>query len=93
MRWYLRCLVLSALVATVGGPPARACINDREVNNSEQEFKYSYPDQPAPETPSTDSLPLVSRDPTRTFGALGVGGFLLVGAVIQTARKPRDGRA
>ncbi|HKI38352.1 MAG TPA: hypothetical protein VKA46_41265 [Gemmataceae bacterium] len=58
--------------------PARACINDREVNRSEREFKSQYlqpPPAPAsePSSPQSQGLPMAF---------LGGGAVLLLGATV-----------
>jgi hypothetical protein len=75
-------------VATTLVLPARACINDREVNRSEREFKSQY-QQPSPgadptgppAAPQSSDLPLVF---------LGGGTVLLLGAglTVLNLRKP-----
>jgi hypothetical protein len=75
----MRCLILgmSALaLLTAAALPARACINDREVNRSEREFKSQY-QQPA-YTPTPAPPP--AQDQGTSLAFLGAGTFLLLGA-------------
>jgi hypothetical protein len=86
MRCYLFGLLTAAVFLGLCALPARACINDREVNNAEREFKSQYPDptpaEVAPPAPSTS-------DEIKTYGPLALGGLLLVGAFVQTSLIPR----
>jgi hypothetical protein len=72
-------LRLSALMLlAVAALPARACINDREVNRAEREFKSQYL-QTAPETqPAPD--PSGTQETALPIAFLGGGGVLLLGA-------------
>jgi len=77
---------LSALMLLAAALPARACINDREVNRAEREFKSQYRQtaptgQPAPSPPQ-------SRDSALPLAFLGGGAVLLLGATA-TVLKPR----
>lgn len=59
--------------------PAQACINDREVNRAEREFKSQYL-KPAPATqPAPDPSGIQGQALPITF--LGSGGLLLLGAM------------
>jgi hypothetical protein len=81
-------LGLSAL-ALLGSAalPARACINDREVNRAEREFKSQYL---APTPPTSDPSGTQAKPIPIAFLAAGV---LLLGAtaVILNPRKPPTG--
>jgi len=74
--------VLGALAA-----PVLACINDREVNQSEREFKSNYLDQqPAPSaTPSADES--TTRGDLMVYGGMGTGTLLMIGAAVVGFRK------
>jgi hypothetical protein len=87
MRLFL--VAMSAgLLALSAACPARACINDRDVNRSEREFKSSYQDrQPAGEPAPQYTPP--APDQTRPFAMLGAGSALLVGAAVITLRPTR----
>jgi hypothetical protein len=86
MRRFFVCFLSSALLAVVAALPARACINDREVDNAEREFKSQYADPPADVTPTT---PAPSPGETLKFyGPLAMGGVFLVGAFVQFRRRP-----
>jgi hypothetical protein len=77
---------LSALLLAAAALPARACINDREVNRAEREFKSQYL-QPAP----TISEPSPPESRAVPIALLGGGGFLVLGAtltVLNVRRRP-----
>ena len=77
MRWFLA-LSLTALVASA----APACINDREVETHEREFKSQYlapKASPAPQSPGPDGGYL-------NVAAVGGGLILLVGAAFVSFR-------
>jgi hypothetical protein len=83
---------LSALMLLVAfALPAQACINDRDVNRAEREFKSQYL-QPAPATqPVRDpSGPWENALPIAFLG----GGVLLLGAttMVLNPRKHPDGK-
>ncbi len=63
---------------------AAACINDRESDKAEKEFKSRYLDQQAPSgtSPASPSSPPENR--LLTVGATSVGAVLLIGAVTIT---------
>jgi len=72
--------------AFVGGT-ARACINDREINNAEREFKSSYETSPDYDTTSAPgSVTSIDARVKRT-AALGLGGALLLGAGALTFKR------
>jgi hypothetical protein len=76
---------LTVLGATAA--PVLACINDREVNKSEREFKSHYLDpQPLPGAgaPSDDST---DRGDLMVYGGMGTGTLFLIGAVVVGFRK------
>lgn len=81
----MRCL-LAAVLALTAVPAAFACINDREIQTHEREFKSQYNiDAPMPQ-------PTVSPEPTDNVPRFAAGGaaLLLVGAAVVTLRRPRD---
>ncbi|MFO0808783.1 MAG: hypothetical protein U0746_09190 [Gemmataceae bacterium] len=72
----------ATLVAALTTAPAFACINDREVESHEREFKSSYQFAPKPAEPPpspADHYPAVA-----TAG----GVALLLGAGVLTFRRP-----
>jgi hypothetical protein len=80
--------VLSGLAALVllaaAALPAQACINDREVDRTEREFKSHYLEtapvtQPAPNPSGTEQKAL-------PIAFLGGGGILLLGATASVLR-------
>jgi hypothetical protein len=74
-------LLLLAAIAS----PVLACINDREVNRSEREFKSQYM---AP-TPMSVPVTQPSQDSWMPFAFLGGGAVLLVGATVTTIKQTR----
>jgi hypothetical protein len=79
MRWFLSAVLL---VSAAGA--ATACINDREAESHEREFKSQYLKQPpAPLPPSATEEPPVSiGDHVGTIAMSGLGVALLAGAVV-----------
>jgi hypothetical protein len=69
--------------------PTRACINDREVDRAEREFKSQYLQTPAPNQPAPDPYGTWERTlPTAFLGS----GVLLLGAtavVLSPRKRPR----
>jgi hypothetical protein len=87
MRRLLSFLLCLALALAFAVTPAAACINDSEVLTAEREFQSQYADPPAvPVAPNT-STPSVGEQ-VRLYGPLTLGGLLLVGAFVQTWRRP-----
>lgn len=77
MRWFLTAAVLAAIA-----PAVPACINDREVQTHEREFKSQYlapKASPAPQSPPSDGGYL-------NVAAAGGGLMLLVGAAVVSFR-------
>ena len=78
---------LAGLFFALFASGALACINDREVANSEREFKSQYKsefhEQPVIESPEPMKNQLVA------FGATGLGTVLLIGSAVVTVRRPR----
>ncbi len=64
-------------------PGLAACINDRESDKAEKEFKSRYIDQQTPKNgvPATPSRP---ANWTGSVSAASIGGVLLIGAVAVT---------
>ena len=86
MRRSLAVLVLSFSMVLAIAVPAFACINDREVNAKEREFKSQYQES----TPSVAPTPNYSpggQDKLIPIAALGTGSLLLVGAGIVCLRR------
>jgi hypothetical protein len=90
MRRFLFCLLMSGLVVAVGSLSARACINDREVNNAEREFKSQYQEKPASESPASEPSSPSTSDQLKEYGPLALGGVLLVGAMVQVRRRSKS---
>ena len=77
------CLLCTAFVTSA----ARACINDREIDNAEREFKSSYETSPDYDTPpAPDSVTSADGRVTRNV-ALGLGGALFLGAGALTFKR------
>ena len=89
MRRFLLCSLVSGLVMVLSGLSACACINDREVNNSEREFKSQYQEKPASESPVSEPSPPAASDQLKEYGPLALGGVLLVGAMVQVRFRHR----
>jgi hypothetical protein len=77
--------VCSALALLLSAAPASACLNDREVERAEREFRSQYgtPASPEAPAPASDS----SEEQVKLYAPLTIGGLLLVGAFVQTARQ------
>jgi hypothetical protein len=88
MRRFLLSSLLSAVVA-MSNSSAFACINDREADNAEREFKSQYHEKPAAESPSPISPPGSTGDSLKEYGPLVLGGTLLVGSMVQVRRKSK----
>ena len=76
MRRLLLGMSALALLAAAA-PPARACINDREVKRSEREFKSQY-QQPAPTGQPSSEPPAEGQG----VAFVGWGSALLLGSVV-----------
>lgn len=87
MRRIFLCSLVSGLVMAMSNLPIRACINDREANNAEREFKSQYRENPTsePAVPSPDS----TTDQLKEHGPLVLGGALLIGAMMQVRRRSK----
>lgn len=81
----MRGLTLFTLLSVLAlAAPASACINDREIDNAEREFKSSYPDAVVPEVPP-ESVQPPGYD---RFVVGGLGALLLAGAMVVATRRP-----
>jgi hypothetical protein len=89
MRRFLLCSLVSGLVVALSSLSARACINDREVNNAEREFKSQYQEKPATESTVPAPSPVSTTDQLKEYGPLALGGALLVGAMVQVRRRSK----
>jgi hypothetical protein len=86
MRQFLLGGFLSGVLLTLGAGGAAACLNDRELANSEREFKSHY-NTNYQEPPATDS-PESLKDQIMAYGATGLGSLLLMGSVVVTLKRP-----
>jgi hypothetical protein len=80
MRSVAALLTILAIAA-----PASACINDREVDRHEREFKSNYLDPILPGSLSPEAEPAV-----RPLAYGGLGAALLLGAFFVRSRKSAD---
>jgi hypothetical protein len=80
MRWFLASAFLPALLLASAVPVATACINDREAESHEREFKSQYLKQPP--APSTEQPAPSIGDHVGTYAMSGLGVALLAGAVV-----------
>jgi hypothetical protein len=77
MLRFLSCLLLTVAVVAGAASTATACINDRELQNHEKEFKSNYLEQEMP-------APLVAKqDKMLVMSGLGIASLFL-GAVTGT---------
>jgi hypothetical protein len=80
MRAFSR-LLLATFCLAFSASTAFACLNDRDINQAEREFKSSYQeDQPA--TPSLESQPSDLKEKLLVYGGGGAGAVLLIGAAV-----------
>lgn len=89
MHRFLLFSLVSALVMAWSSLPARACINDREVNNAEREFKSQYQEKPVSEPTAPFSSSPSATDSFKEYGPLALGSALLVGAMVQVRRRSK----
>jgi hypothetical protein len=89
MRRFLLCSLLSVVAMAWSSLPARACINDREANNAEREFKSQYQEKPAPEPSAPVPSSPSATDQLKEYAPLALGGALLVGAMVQVRRRSK----
>jgi hypothetical protein len=87
MRRPLLVLLMAVLALAVSVSAASACINDRETNKAEREFKSTY--EKAPAAPEYQPPPADNgKEKLITLGG-GLGAGLLAGAVIIGLRRPK----
>jgi hypothetical protein len=79
MRHSLSVLVFSLATVFAITLSASACINDREVNAKEREFKSQYQESNPSSAPAPSYTPS-TQDKLVPFAALGTGSVLLTGA-------------
>jgi hypothetical protein len=77
---------LSAALLTVFAGVSSACINDREVTNSEREFKSQYKSNYQQEPAIQSPEPL--KNQLLAYWATGLGSALLLGSVVVTLKRP-----
>jgi hypothetical protein len=87
MRQFLWCGFLASTFLALYAGSSFACIWDREVTNSEREFKSHY-NSDYQEPPAIES-PEPLEDRLLAFGASGLGSALLIGSVVVTLKRPR----
>ena len=73
MRWLILNLTLAILLLPTA---AFACLNDREVEATEKEFKSTYMEQQAP--PASPGY----QEPDNKLWVLGGSGLLLLGGAL-----------
>ncbi len=64
---------------------ASACLNDREVEKTEREFKSSYMEKPAPTAPTSPEPAPVNQ--LLTYGGSSAGAVLLLGGFVLALRR------
>lgn len=89
MRRFLLCSFISGLVAATSCLSAYACINDREADNAEREFKSQYQEKPASAAPPPAAPSASTSDQIKEYGPLVLGGALLIGTLVQVRRKSK----
>ena len=82
-RLFLGALTLAALLVPAGA--ATACLNDREVERTEREFKSSYIEKQAPPTPTYPEP--TPKNNLLTYGGSGAGMVLLLGGFVLALRR------
>jgi hypothetical protein len=70
---------MSVALLGAAAASASACINDREVNAKEREFKSQYQES-TPSNPPKPSYPPGNQNRLGPIAALGTGTLLLAGA-------------
>jgi hypothetical protein len=80
MRHLFMVSLLALLFLLVFSMPGQACINDREVEHSEREFKSQYRAKPSVESASPDGDNQNETGQGRTLAAVTVGLALMAGA-------------
>lgn len=89
MSRFLLCSLFSSLLVALSTLPAHACINDREANNAEREFKSQYQEKIASEPPVSVPLSPSTTDQLKEHGPLVLGGMLLIGSMVQVRRRSK----
>jgi hypothetical protein len=88
MTTFFKSLLFACIVVAATNASARACINDREINKAEREFKSSYPTVPSVEQISPDELTPPPGPRIVRIAAVGVGaGLILAAGAILTFTK------
>jgi hypothetical protein len=90
MRRFLLCSLVSGLLVALNSLSAYACINDREVNNAEREFKSQYQEKPASESTTPAPSPASTTNQLKEYGPLALGGVLFAGAMMQVRRRSKS---
>ncbi len=88
MRRILLVLLVAVLALVVHVSTASACLNDREINKAEREFKSTY-DKAPPAPEYQPPPPDTGKEKLITLGG-GIGAGLLAGAVVIGLRRPRQ---
>ncbi len=83
----LKSIAMALAVLGATAAPVLACINDREVDKSEREFKSHYLDQQPTPSASPQSDESTNRGDLVIYGGMGTGTLLMIGAVVVGARK------
>jgi hypothetical protein len=92
MRWLLLSPLVAFCLVVAVTPGAVACINDREADTHEREFKSDYLKQPgSPGSMMDESAPAPAAD-WQLFGASGLGLGLLAGAAVIGVTRPGNRR-
>ena len=86
MRRHIARLLLSLSLFGAAALPAAACINDREIERKEREFKSHYLDNQQRPSPVQETAP-TNEQKLLPYAALGAGSFLLVGAAVVCMRQ------
>jgi len=87
MRWVFLSTLASVFLLTAAAP-ARACINDRDVDKTEREFKSNYDFKSEYREVPAES-PSLSGHGGQELALGGLGAVLLLGAAVITTRKLR----
>jgi hypothetical protein len=93
MRTFLCCSLTALVLLAAMVAPASACINDRNINIQERQFRSSYQDGSQPESPSTDAPSQLFVQHFLPGAAAGFGGLLLVGGMGLVVFKARKNQA
>jgi hypothetical protein len=86
----LRAMFVSILTVALFGSAAHACLNDRETDSREIEFKSQYEPSVSPETPVADGPNYLDIALYGAGSALGMAGLGMgIGVGVMAARRPR----